>query len=280
MSFARASLPILLALAVSAPAYADDAQPVSSDTYVVWDAGPCTEPVLMVETDADNVRSHIPAHYPGSDDEFMSHVVTTPGADGRDKATIVFTLNRCAENAITRVVDGEVEGTAEASDTSEVLVMVLFDGASDNAFEFYAFASYVDEPALAGGLSFLGLPVSLRQGLVYDLDASPEQPAPGAVIPFVVEVPGVLRAEGSVVRPVEYGPAGSATHHHHGPRGPIWVEHDAPTGGLSTASATITVTGPEGSWLADLLGADSVLAGGMYLEKEVGHGHTAYLLDE
>ena len=266
-------------LLVAAPAMADESPVPSSDTRVIWDAGPCTEPVLMSPVDRENVRGHIPAEYPGTDDEFMSHLVTSPGPDGRPQATVVFTLNRCRDSEVTRVVNGtELEPTV-ATDVAEVLVMVLWDGPSSNQFEFYALASYVNTPELAGAFRALGLPSQATPELVYQLDAEPDQPDPGAEVPFVVEVPGAFRFEGTVVRPLEYGPAGHATHHHDGPRGAIWVEHDAPTGGIAQTGATVTVTGEEGAWLADLLGADTAFAAGLYLEKLVGHGHTAYLIE-
>lgn len=262
---------------VAVPATALDGEAPPSDDYVTWVGGPCTEPVLFVETDRENVRRHIPPDYPGTDEEFMSRVVTTVGIDGHPKATVVFTLNRCRDNEITSTVDGTAQATHSATDVAEVLVMVLWDGPSSNAFEFYAFASYVDEQALAGAFAAIGLPTQMTPGLVFDLEAYPDQPEPGEVVPLHVEVPGVFRAVGTAVRPLTYGPAGHATHHYHGSRGAIWVEHDAPTGGISSAEATITVTGTDGEWLADLLGGTTAEGSGMLLEKEVGHGHTAYL---
>lgn len=233
----------------------------------------------MVETDRDNVRAHVPATYPGTTEEFMSHVITTPGADGRAKATIVFTLNRCRDSEVVQTVHGVAQPAHAATNVAEVLVMVLWDGSSPNGFEFYALASYVSDPVLAGAFRALGLPSQATPNLVFQLDADPEQPAPGTAVPFVVEVPGAFRVDGTAMRPAAYGPAGHATHHYHGARGAIWVEHDTPTGGISGVTAQVTVTGTAGGWLGELLGAQSVPAGGLMLEKHVGHAHTAYLVD-
>lgn len=250
-----------------------------SDTSVTWESGPCTEPVLFVQTDKENVRGHIPDGYPQSDDEFMSHLTTTVGVDGRLEATVVFTLNRCRDNEIIQVINDVQQAPGSATNVAEVLVMVLWDGASSNAFEFYAIASYLNDSNLAGAFRSLGLPSKHVPDLIYSFNADPEQPQPGAVVPFAVEIPHTFRVSGSAVRPLTYAPGGHATHHYHGPRGEIWVEHDAPIGGESLSNATVRVTGDSGSWLADLLGASTRSATGMLLEKQVGHSHTAYLLD-
>lgn len=269
---------LVLATAVASLADGLPADVPTSDTYVSWLAGPCTEPVLLVPTDKENVRQFVPAAYPGTSDDFMSKLVTTVGTDGRAKATVVFTLNRCRNSSVTRVIDGVATPTTTATNVSEVLVMVLWDGASSNAFEFYAIASYIDEPHLAAAYRSLGLPSQHTPGLVFQLDADPEAPSPGATLPFHVAIPDAFRVDGTVVRPLTYGPAGHATHHYHGARGEIWVEHDSPTGGVSTSEATITVTGASGAWLAALLGTRTATGRGMLLEKHVGHHHDAYLV--
>ena len=111
--------------------------------------------------------------------------------------------------------------------------------------------------------------------MVFDLDATPTVPDPGAVVPFVVEIPNVLSVEGVVVRPEEYGPGGHALQFYDGSRGFVTIDHDSPEGAMSIAAATVSVD--ESSWLADLLGASETTAEGFYLEKLDGHVHVAVL---
>ena len=260
---------------VLAPARAHTTE---GETRVEWYGNPCTEPVLMIPTDPENVARHVPASFPGSTEEFMSHVVTAPGPDGRPRATVVITLNRCATNEVVSTVHGEPRRSAGGDDFAEVLVMVLYDGPSSNAFEFYALADYVDAPELATALRGLGLPTQHTPRLGYDLPADPDSPEPGVVVPFSVEVPGAFAIDGEVVRPLAFDTGGHATHYFHGPRGFVSSEHDTPIGGMSSVQGTLTVTGPRGAWLGDLLGTSGPLpVGGFYLEKTGGHSHAATL---
>lgn len=192
---------------------------------------------------------------------------------------MVFTLNRRRDSEVSHVVNGALKSSHTSTNASEVLVMVLWDGHSENAFEFHAFASYVSDQVLAGGFHSLGLPSKATPNLVYQLGADPDQLEPDAVVPFFISVPGAFEFSGTVVRPLAFGAGGLATHHFHGPRGTIWVEHDTPVGAFTNATGTVTVTGQQGAWLAQLLGTTSAPAAGFYLEKQVGHAHTAYLLD-
>lgn len=267
----------LFSLVAALPAAAHDTP--TSSTQVVWTAGPCTEPVLFVEVDADNVRAHIPKDYPGTEADFMQKLVTYPGTDGALKATVVFTLNQCRDSEVTRVVNGVAQPSHTGTNVSEILVAVMWDGPSHNAFEFYALQTFISDPMLAGAVRALGLPAQSTPNLVHDFAANPDVPQPGAVVPFHIAIPGAFEFNGTVVRPQAFDSGGLATHHFHGARGAVWVEHDTPVGAMSVVEATITVTGQKGAWLAQLLGASTVPAGGLYLEKQVGHAHTAYLVD-
>ncbi len=270
---------LFLSTVLLAPAArAHDTGAPTSDTQVVWVAGPCTEPVLFAEINADAVRSHIPAAYPGGEADFMQKLVTYPGADGLAKATLVFTLNSCRDSETTRVVNGKAQPAHAGTNVSEILVAVMWNGPSANDFEFYALRTFISDPMLAGAVRSLGLPAQATPNLVYDFAANPDVPEPGAVVPFRIGVPGAFEFTGTVVRPLAFDSGGHATHHFHGPRGAVWVEHDTPVGAMSVVQATITVTGQKGAWLAQLLGGTSVPAGGLYLEKQVGHAHAAYLL--
>lgn len=266
---------VFAAAVLSTATFADEGH---ANESVTWSGDPCTEPVLMIETDFDNVRNHIPASYPGTDEEFLGQVVSHVGADGTLKATVVITLNRCAVNTVETTVNGQVRRTESGSAWSEVLVMVLFDGPSPNGFEFYALADYVDAPGLATAFRSLGLPTQHTPNLVFSLPVDPLSPAPGAVVPLTVAVPNTFMVTGFVVRPNAFDTGGHATHHFHGARGLVSAEHDTPIGGMSFTSGTLTITGPQGAWLADLLGTSGPLAvGGFYLEKTGGHNHVAVL---
>jgi hypothetical protein len=257
-----------------ADAHEDGGEPSAS---VSWFSAPCTEPVLLIPVDEENLRGHIPEWFPGTDDEFMDNVVSVPGPDG-PLATVVITLNRCESNEMMRSHGGKEKHVTLADDTAEVLVMVMYDGGGGGPFEFYTLASYVSDPKLAGAFRWLGLPTRYTPGMVFDLDASPSTPDPAASVPFTVEIPDEFRVDGTVVRPEEYGPGGHALQYYDGNRGFVTVDHDSPEGGTSFVVGSLSVTGPKGAWLADLLGSSDVNdIEGFYLEKLEGHVHLSVL---
>lgn len=236
------------------------------DRFVDWyGLGRCTEPVLLIPTDVENVLPFIPQAYWGN-------IATVPSVN-EAQTSLVITLNKCPINRLVTTT-----GEYFADDVVEVIIGVLMKPTvADGPFQFYALASFVNWSPLASAYKNIGLPTVYVKDIRYEVDIDPLT----GIGVYSVEVPWTpeqFSAEGWFIRdnPVEID--GGAAHFHEGPHGLVKVTHTT-TFATDISQGTVTADNPD-SLLAQVMGAASRDAVGVFIDKdEHRHVHSARIVD-